>query len=69
MQKEAISEIPRRTNWMSSEKGCVSQLFAVPKKDRGVRPVVNLKALNSYVKQVSFKMEGIQNISFAQEIG
>ena len=47
------------TNEMLSEKGFVSQLFAVPKKDGGIRPVVNLKVLNSYVKQVSFKMEGI----------
>ena len=44
---------------MLSEKGFVPQLFAVPKKDGGIRPVVNLKVLNSYVKQVSFKMEGI----------
>ena len=59
MQKEAISEISMPTNEMFSEKGFVSQLFAVPKKDGGIRPVVNLKVLNSYVKQVSFKMEGI----------
>ena len=59
MQMEAISEISMPTNEMLSEKGFVSQLFAVPKKDGGIRPVVNLKVLNSYVKQVSFKMEGI----------
>ena len=59
VQKEAISEISMPTNEMLSEKGFVSQLFAVPKKDGGIRPVVNLKVLNSYVKQVSFKMEGI----------
>ena len=59
VQKEAISEISMPTNEMLSEKGFVSQLFEVPKKDGGIRPVVNLKVLNSYVKQVSFKMEGI----------
>ena len=59
VQKEAISEISMPTNEMLSEKGFVSQLFAVPKKDGGIRPVVNLKVLNSYAKQVSFKMEGI----------
>ena len=30
-----------------------------PKEDGGIRPVVNLKALNSHVQQVPFKMEGI----------
>ena len=59
VQKEVISEISMLTNEMLSEKGYVSQLFAVPKKDGGIRPVVNLKVLNSYVKQVSFTMEGI----------
>ena len=55
LQKKAISEI----SMPICEQGFVSQLFAVPKKDGGIRPVVNLKMLNSYVQQVSFKMEGI----------
>ena len=59
LQKKAISHIPAPTNETTSEQGFVSQLFAVSKKDGGIRPVVNLKILNSYVQQRSFKMEGL----------
>ena len=59
LQKEAISPICPPFDETTSEHGFVSQLFAVPKKDGGIRPVVNLKALNSHVQQVPFKMEGI----------
>ena len=58
LQKEAISQISVSMN-ETSEQGFVSQLFAVPKKDGGIRPVVNLTVLNSYVHQVSFKMDGL----------
>ena len=37
---------------MTSEQGFISQLLAVPKKDGGIRPVVNLKVLNSHVQPV-----------------
>ena len=59
LQKDAISPICPPFDETTSEHGFVSQLFAVPKKDGGIRPVVNLKALNSHVQQVPFKMEGI----------
>ena len=59
LQKEAISPICPPFDKTTSEHGFVSQLFLVPKKDGGIRAVVNLKALNSHVQQVPFKMEGI----------
>ena len=37
----------------------VSQIFLVEKKDRGQRPVINLKGLNQFVKTEHFKMEGL----------
>ena len=33
-------------------------MFMVPKKDGSQGPVINLKALNRYVKSEHFKMEG-----------
>ena len=38
--------------------GFISQIFIVPKKDRGYRPVINLRALNNYILEEHFKMEG-----------
>ena len=35
----------------------ISQLFVVPKSDGGLRPVINLKALNRFIKDEHFKME------------
>ena len=59
LQKEAISPICPPFDEMTGEHGFVSQLLAVSKKDGGIRPVVNLKAVNSHVRQMPFKMEGI----------
>ena len=55
MKKQAISQLPRG----QAAKGFLSQLFPVPKKDEGRRPIINLKRLNSFVQTVHFKMEGI----------
>ena len=59
LHKEAISPICPTFDETTSEHGFVSQLFAVPKKDGGMRPVVKLEALNSHVQQVPLKVEGI----------
>ncbi len=40
-------------------EGFVSGLFVIPKRPGGFRPIVNLKALNKFVRPVQFKMEGI----------
>ena len=55
VNKQAITPVPKE----QKAKGFHSQLFMVPKKGGGNRPIVNLKGLNSYVETVHFKMEGI----------
>ena len=42
-----------------SPNSFISQLFLVEKKRSGQRPVVNLKALNSFMCSEHFKMEGL----------
>ena len=53
MAKGTIQEASHRM------KGFVSNVFLVPKKEGGQRPVINLKKLNEYVCTEHFKMEGI----------
>ena len=50
LQKQAVQEAsPNR-------RGFFSNMFMVHKKDRGQRPVINLKQLNKFVKLEHFKM-------------
>ena len=44
------------------EIGFYSNLFLVPKPDGRMRPVINLKALNLWVRPQHFKMEGIHTL-------
>ena len=57
IQKQAIKllEYP-------SETGFYSNIFLVPKKSGGQRPVINLKALNQFVHAEHLKMEGIHTL-------
>ena len=42
-------------------QGFYSNLFVVPKKE-GVRPILDLKALNCFVKVQKFRMESIRSV-------
>ena len=56
LQKQAVQEVVPNT------KGFYSNMFMVPKKDGGQRPVINLKHLNRFVKSEHFKMEGLHTV-------
>ena len=56
IEKRAISGV------QPDQRGFVSQIFLVPKKDGGHRPVVNLKALNKFIVEEHFKMEGFHMV-------
>ena len=56
LEKQAISLV------QPDQRGFVSQIFLVPKKDGGHRPVVNLKALNRFIVEEHFKMEGFHMV-------
>ena len=56
LRKQAISAV---TNPV---EGFYSNLFLVPKKDGGQRPVINLKALNQFIQTYHFKMEGMHTL-------
>jgi len=45
-----------------TKESFVSQIFLVEKKEGGQRPVINLKALNMFVKHEHFKMEGLHTL-------
>ncbi|KAM4748709.1 uncharacterized protein WCC33_006088 [Rhinophrynus dorsalis] len=52
-RKAAIQPVP------DNSAGFLSNIFLVRKKDSGLRPVINLRALNGFVLYRHFKMEGI----------
>lgn len=57
LQKGAVLEIQSgNQDWF------YSNLFLVPKKDGGQRPVINLKPLNQFLHPEHFKMEGIHTL-------
>ncbi|KAL0188110.1 hypothetical protein M9458_015209, partial [Cirrhinus mrigala] len=52
LRKEAIEVVPPHDR----ESGFYSQYFIVPKKDGGLRPILDLRQLNHSVMQLKFKM-------------
>ena len=44
-------------------RGFYSNLFLVKKSDGGLRPVINLRGLNFYIKMRTFRMSTIEDVS------
>ena len=51
IKKEAVEKTPLPST------GFYSNMFLVPKKNREMRPIINLKSLNTSVEKGKFKME------------
>ena len=58
VQKQAIKKLLPPFG----DQGFYSDVFVVPKKDGGWRPIINLKRLNSYLEIPHFKMESIRSL-------
>ena len=56
--KNAIEKIPQ--NEINS--GFYSTFFLVPKKTGSMRPVINLRPLNQYIKKAHFKMDTLSTV-------
>ena len=54
------TEIDKLLKYSSCQGEYFSNLFLVPKKTGDMRPVINLKSLNSFIQDIHFKMENIQ---------
>lgn len=57
LKKEAIEPV-----FQNLEEGFYSTFFLVPKKTGGMRPVINLKPLNVYLRTQHFKMDTMKTV-------
>lgn len=58
LEKNAIEIVPEH----QIQSGFYSTLFLVPKKNGEMRPVINLRPLNSYLEKKHFKMDTITKV-------
>jgi ribonuclease HI len=58
LQKQAVEEVPQT----EINQGFYSTLFLVPKKTGDLRPVINLKPLNKYLRKQHFKMDSLKTV-------
>ena len=54
VEKEAVVRLSE-----SSSRSFMSELFVIPKADGRLRPVIDLRELNTFLPHHHFKMEGI----------
>jgi hypothetical protein len=59
--KNAIEPVPKN----QEREGFYSTFFLVPKKQGGLRPILNLKPLNKFIQKRSFKMESLRSVKRA----
>ena len=60
--KHFIRKRCNRTSTKSRESGFYSTFFLVPKKNGKMRPIINLKPLNRYLKKTHFKMDTLSKV-------
>lgn len=65
LKKNAIEIVPKQ----NQELGFYSTFFLVPKKSGQMRPVINLKPLNRYIKKEHFKMDTLTKVINMVQIG
>ena len=58
LAKRAIEYVPRQ----QQGQGFYSTFFVVPKKPEGLRPILNLKPFNVFVKRTGFKLDSIRTV-------
>ena len=58
LEKCAVEPVPPG----QERQGFYSTYFLVPKKDGGIRPILNLKSFNRFLRKHKFKMETLQSI-------
>ena len=58
LEKNAIEIVPKQ----QTQTGFYSTLFVVPKKNGELRPVINLRPLNQYIRKQHFKMDTMSKV-------
>ena len=58
LKKDAIETVP----WNEINSGFYSTFFLVPKKNGKMRPVINLRPLNRYLRKTHFKMDTMTKV-------
>ena len=58
LQKDAIQEVPLE----SHEDGFYYFYFTVPGKDDGLRPILDLREVNSYIDTKKFRMVALETV-------
>ncbi|XP_063775051.1 uncharacterized protein LOC134910673 [Pseudophryne corroboree] len=62
IQKLYSQQVIVKVPLLQQGKGYYSTMFVVPKPDGSVRPILNLKSLNTYIKRFKFKMESLRAV-------